>query len=195
MLKPGLTVKSGSSLMSYVDWSKTRAYSLGLGFVYLNLRGREKNGIVAPEDVAKTIDELKAALLAYRDPETDQRVVDDVYVTSEVHSGEFLKDESELIMGFHPSYRVSWKTTSGKIKLAEKDGEVVLGPTIEDNTSPWSGGHPSVALPAVRGLFFSSKPVELPEGGPRLLHIAPTVLSMLGVDVPPEMDLAPLKLK
>lgn len=194
-LKPGVSVKSGSSLMSYVDWSKTKAYAMGLGFVYLNLKGREKNGIVDPADADKTIEEIRTALMAWTDPATDEPVVDDVYVTSKIHSGPFLKDESEMIMGFSPTYRVSWKTTSGKIKLVEGDGGAVLGPVIEDNTSPWSGGHPSVAEPAVRGLFFSSKPVELPADGPNLLHIAPTVLSMLGVDVPPEMDLAPLKFK
>jgi len=195
VLKPGVSVTDGSSLMSYVDWSKTRAYSMGLGFVYLNLRGREKNGIVAPEDVDATVAELKAAMLAWTDPDTDKPVLDDVYVTSEIHSGDYLKDESELIMGFTPTYRVSWKTTSGKIKLVDGEGGAVLGPVVEDNTSPWSGGHPSVAEPAVRGLFFSSKAVELPEGGPRLLHIAPTVLSMLGVEIPAEMDLPPLKVK
>jgi len=191
-VRSGATVADGGSLMGYVDWSKTRAYGMGLGFVYLNLRGREHSGSVAPEDAAATIAELKAALMAYRDPETGVQVVQDVYVTSEIHSGEYLKDESELIMGFAPTYRVSWKTTSGKILLEETDGVVGLGPVLEDNTSPWSGGHPSVAESAVRGLFFSSRPVQLPPGGPNLLHIAPTVLSLLGVPVPPEMDLPPL---
>ena len=147
---------------------------------------------MAPEDAAKVLAEIKQAFLAYRDPETGAQVVDDVYLTSEIHSGEYLKDESELIMGFAPTYRVSWKTTSGKILLVDEDGVVGLGPVIEDNTSPWSGGHPSVAEPAVRGMFFSSRPVNLPEGGPSLLHIAPTVLAALGVPVPEEMDMPPL---
>jgi bisphosphoglycerate-independent phosphoglycerate mutase (AlkP superfamily) len=59
----------------------------------------------------------------------------------------------------------------------------------------WSGGHVSVALPHVTGTFFSSKPVELPAKGAHLLDIAPTVLSIMGVPVPEEMDNAPLKFK
>ena len=49
------------------------------------------------------------------------------------------------------------------------------------------------ALNQVRGLFFSSVPMDLPADGPNLLHIAPTVLDLLGVPVPEEMDKAPLK--
>ena len=42
-----------------IDWSRTRAYTFGLGGFYLNLRGREASGIVAPEDA----DALKAELI------------------------------------------------------------------------------------------------------------------------------------
>ncbi len=178
---------------AYVDWQNTRAYSMGLGFVYLNLRGREKYGIVRPEDRQAVLDELKQAMLDWRDPATGETVIEDMYQVDEIHSGEFLSKESDLIVGFKPTYRVSWRSTGGKIGLVDSADGVVIGPIIEDNDSPWSGGHPSVAEKHVRGLFFSSRSIDFPEGGPNLLHIAPTVLDLLGVPIPAELDLGPLK--
>ena len=164
-VKDGAKTSDASSPSRYADWEKTRAYSLGLGFVYLNLRGREKYGIVEPADVQATLDELKAAMLAWRDPATGEPVIEEVY------------------------------TTGGKIRLDSSADGAIVGPVVEDNDSPWSGGHPSVAEKHVRGLFFSSIPVELPEDGPNLLHISPTVLSLLGVPIPAEMDVQPLTFK
>ena len=195
-LKDGVKKSDGGARTvpsSYVDWQNTRAYSMGLGFVYLNLRGREKYGVVKMEEKQAVLDELKRAMLDWRDPKTGEPVIEDVYQVDEIHSGEFLDKESDLIVGFKPTYRISWRSTGGKIRLEEIGDDVVIGPIIEDNTSPWSGGHPSVAEKHVRGLFFSSRPIAFPEGGPNLLHIAPTVLDLLGVPIPVELDLPPLK--
>jgi predicted AlkP superfamily phosphohydrolase/phosphomutase len=195
-LKDGVKKSDGGARTvpsSYVDWQNTRAYSMGLGFVYLNLRGREKYGVVKIEEKQAVLDELKRAMLDWRDPKTGEPVIEDVYQVDEIHSGEFLDKESDLIVGFKPTYRISWRSTGGKIRLEEIGDDVVIGPIIEDNTSPWSGGHPSVAEKHVRGLFFSSRPIAFPEGGPNLLHIAPTVLDLLGVPIPVELDLPPLK--
>ena len=101
-----------------------------------------------------------------------------------------------MIPGFAPTYRVSWGTTMGDIKLKKGDGETwVSAPVIEPNKMNWSGGHVSVALPRVTGTFFCNRPLELPADGAHLLDIAPTVLSLKGVEIPAEMDRAPLVLK
>jgi len=122
-------------------------------------------------------------------------VVGDAYITAEVHEGPYLDREADLLIGFSEGYRVSWSTTQGGIRLAEaEDGSTVAGDLFSDNDSYWSGGHVSVSLDIVKGIFFANRPFILPEGGADLLHIAPTVLDLLGVDVPEEMDLAPLEL-
>lgn len=205
-LKPGVPTSAGGKLGDYVDWANTKAYALGLGGVYVNLRGREPNGIVAPEDKDAVVEEIRRALLDYRDPRTGEAVASHAYVTAELHQGDHLDGEPDVMTGFAPTYRVSWGTTGGGALLRSVDNPqagvdgapekiTVMGPAVVDNDSPWSGGHPSVAGEHVKGLFFSSQPMALPAGGPDLLHIAPTVLSLLGVAVPPEMDLAPLELK
>jgi predicted AlkP superfamily phosphohydrolase/phosphomutase len=62
-----LAVRPGASkqdvMLGFVDWSRTKAYALGLGGIYLNLAGRERDGIVAPADAPALLAEIKAKLL------------------------------------------------------------------------------------------------------------------------------------
>ena len=50
-----------------VDWSKTKAYAMGLGDIYVNLKGREGKGIVAPGAEYEAVrDEIKRKLVDAR---------------------------------------------------------------------------------------------------------------------------------
>jgi predicted AlkP superfamily phosphohydrolase/phosphomutase len=193
-MKSGTTARTKSFLL-FVDWAKTRVYSLGMGFLYVNMQGREAKGTVPPSEADALMAEVREKLLQARDPQNGAQVCKNVYVTKEVHSGPFLDRESDMLIGFAPTYRVSWSSTSGGIHMVKEGGKDVLGPVFTDNDSPWSGGHISVNLPDVAGVFFSNKKVDVPEEGVRALQIAPTVLSLTGVDVPSEMDLGPLTVR
>lgn len=190
-LKPDLDLSMHDAL-AFVDWSRTRAYALGLGMIFLNLAGRERDGIVKPEDAPQLLDAITRDLLATRDK--DKRVVRSVYRTSQIHSGPYVAMESDLMTGFEAGYRVGWSTTTGGIHLEHgANGGWIPGASIEVNNSNWSGDHVSVAEDLVRGIFFCNRKVEIPKEGVNLLHIAPTVLSTLGVPPPPEYDVPPLK--
>src|SRR5262249_55120714 len=92
-----------------VDWSRTKAYAMGLGQIYVNLKGREARGIVAPgEESTRVQDDLIAQLLAMTDPKTGAHMVDAVYKSADVYSGEFIKNAAELQVGLAEGYRVSW---------------------------------------------------------------------------------------
>lgn len=58
-----------------VDWTKTRAVCQRSCHIYINLKGRDPDGIVEPEDYKKTVDELIGDLYNYRHPDTGKRVV------------------------------------------------------------------------------------------------------------------------
>ncbi len=189
---PGLTTKNDEALQ-FVDWSKTRAYAVGLGFIYLNLAGREPKGIVARDDARPLMEEIRAKLLAARDPENGQPICAEVYFPRDIHSGNFLGLEADIIPGFQPPYRVGWSTSSGGLDTVDQDGVVRPGPVCSDNRSNWSGDHVSMALSQVLGVFFSNRKVVVPPEGVRALQIAPTALRLLGVPVPAEMDLPPLE--
>jgi len=192
-VKPGLSRANTKMVTSYVDWSRTRAYSVGLGMVYANLKGRESQGIVEPAELPELLASISRDFLAEVDPQSGQRLGRVAHVTGQIHDGPFLDREADLMLGFEAGYRVSWSTTAGGLEV-EKDesGGWVPAAFVSDNDKTWSGDHVSVDPELVQGMFFSSLELALPEGGLDLRHVAPTVLSLLGVPVPPECDLPPL---
>ena len=182
-----LKAKEQGRFLSFVDWTRTRAYAVGLGMIFVNQRGRERSGIVDPADVPALLEEISRDLLATRDG--DRPVVRNVHRMSGIHSGPHLGLESDLMVGLEAGYRVGWSTTMGGMQLvAAEGGGFRPGPAIEDNTNNWSGDHVSVAQELVSGIFFCNRKVAIPADGIDLLHIAPTVLGLLGVPVPPEFD-------
>lgn len=184
--------KADSRALLFVDWPRTKAYAVGLGGIYLNLKGRERDGTVDPEDAPALLSEIRSKLLALEDG--GRRAVRDAYVIAEIHSGPHLDQEPDLMAGFEATWRVSWATTLGDVQLVEgpKPGTYVAGGVFEDNRLNWSGDHVSVAADLVPGVFFSNRKVVIPEGGVDLLHIAPTALSVLGVASPGAYDRPPL---
>ena len=104
----------GGQFWENVDWSRTRAYAMGLGQIYFNLRGREAKGIVSPgAEAAALADEMRTRLLALTDPDDGAPIVRAVYKRDDVYSGEFLQNASELQVGMEDGYRVSWQTALG----------------------------------------------------------------------------------
>jgi len=157
-----------------VDWTKTRAYALGLNGLYLNLQGRERDGIVEPADRDTLLDQISAKLLAMRDPETGEPVVAKVYRSDQVYTGAHVGAAPDLIIGYHRGYRVSWGTTLGD----------VAGTILSNNDSAWSADH-CIAAEEVPGVIFSNRAIT--RQSPSLIDLAPTILKAFRVDVPASM--------
>ena len=92
----------------YVDWRITRAYGLGLNGLYLNLRTRERDGIVSPSDRDALLEELTEKLLALRDPLDGEPVIAKVYRSDDVYAGPRADTAPDLIIGYNRGYRASW---------------------------------------------------------------------------------------
>lgn len=190
-IEDGVGRAKGGMLSTYVDWSKTRAYSLGLGMIFVNTVGPESGvGIVDPKDKDALLREIAGKLLADTDAKTGKPFVKSAQVIADIHKGDFQSLEADMMVGFEAGYRISWASTGGGISL---DGQGELNPTIDDNKKNWSGDHVSVDTELVKGIFFCNRKVEVPASGVDLLHVAPTALAAAGVAVPPQMDLPPLK--
>lgn len=182
-------------VFKYLDFSKTKAYSLGLGKIYINVKGREKQGIVEPADQEAVEREIAQKLEAAIDPNTQKPFVKRAYLAREIYPdrGKGLKpgerDNSEdIILGFHEGYRVSWDSTLGGTLFNLNDRmELVPKPFIEPNLEKWSGDHCSVDPSVVTGIFFSTARFNLPPDTrvPDVRHCAPTILQYFGVPVPP----------
>jgi predicted AlkP superfamily phosphohydrolase/phosphomutase len=166
-------------LLQRVDWSKTQAYAVGFGGIYLNLAGREARGIVRKEDVPRLKREIIEKLKLLRDPERPGSPVSEVYDRDKAYKGPYVPDAPDLVVGFAPGYRVAWETVTGGF------GEAVLS----DNTRPWGGDH-NMNPPEVPGMLFCNRPIDFDR--PHITDIAPTVLDLFGVPIPAHMDGKPI---
>lgn len=162
-------------LLQRVDWSRTQAYAVGFGGIYLNLVGREARGIVRPEDAARLKQEIAGKLKQLQDPLRSGSPISEVYDRDQAYRGPYVPDAPDLVVGFAPGYRVAWETITGGF------GEAILS----DNTRPWSGDH-NMNPPEVPGMFFCNRPIDRER--PHITDIAPTVLDLFGVPIPPHMD-------
>ena len=163
-------------IVDVVDWSRTRAYSFGyIGQIYINLQGREPQGIVAPgAEYEAVVDEIVARLWELEDPETGERVVDAVFRKEELYHGPHA-DEG-------PDINVIVKDMSYISHLGlEFTGDAVFGPAVNYET----GTHRLYGMliawgPGVR----RAHTVE----GAEIIDLAPTILHLLDVPVPEDMD-------
>lgn len=160
-----------------VDWSKTRAYALGLGQIYVNLQGREKHGIVKPgAEYQALVKEIQEKLVAYVDEETGEHPVAHVFSRDEAY-GTY---DPELIPDMIPSnsegYRVGWQDSLGGI------GKTIVEPNLEI----WSGDHCSVYPPIVEGILFSN--FKLNAQGAYMGDVMPTILGLYNVKPTTKLD-------
>ncbi|MBI4169207.1 MAG: alkaline phosphatase family protein [Acidobacteria bacterium] len=154
----------------YVDWSRTRAYAMGLGNIYINLMAREPKGSVLPgREYEEVREALARRLEALVDPETGERPVARVYTREEIYSGFDPSLVPDLRAANSGHYRIGWQTALGEVPPR----------VFEDNLKLWSGDHCSNDPSLVPGVLFSN--VKLGPAAPAISDIHPTVLALLGV--------------
>ncbi len=169
-----IAVKEGaggdaSEPFANLDWSRTRAYGLGLNGLYLNMRGREHEGIVEPGPQADALlREIREKLLEVRDPKDGSRVITRIDLASEVYQGPYARTGPDALVGYNRGYRAGWKTILGAFPAE----------VLEDNTNPWSGDH-CIDFTKVPGVLLSNRRIEAQ--APALTDIAPTILSEFGI--------------
>src|SRR5262249_15236649 len=135
------------SILHDVDWSQTVAYGLGINGLYLNLKGREPEGIVDPGDQREALlMELKGRLEAVTD-ENGQRVIRTVYRADKIYSGDATELAPDLIVGYCRGYRASWETVAGELTPE----------IIAPNKNAWSADHCADAL-EVPGVLYCNRP-------------------------------------
>jgi predicted AlkP superfamily phosphohydrolase/phosphomutase len=148
-----MTLKAGQpsseSLFSNVDWTRSRAYAIGLNGIYLNIKGRERLGIVRAEQIDQVASEISTKLRDFVDPDNGMPVVLSIYRAEELYSGNELKDAPDLIIGYAEGFRASWQTALGGVPM----------PIVEDNLKNWSGDH-CVDPSLVPGVLFTSFPLN-----------------------------------
>ena len=152
----------------------------GLGQVYVNLKGREKQGIVSEAEYSDLLEEVRQCLLRLRDPADGAKVILSVARGDEIYYGDETAGMPDLVVGFAPGYRVSWQTCLGGMPKG----------VVVDNKRRWSGDHCSLDPAHTKGTLLCNRALYVKEAS--ILDIAPTVLKYLEVEVPENMDGKPL---
>jgi predicted AlkP superfamily phosphohydrolase/phosphomutase len=158
-----------------VDWTRTRAYGIGINGLYINLAGREINGIVAPgAEQEQLLAELKTRLEQVTDPLDGNRAIKTADRSDEVYHGDMTRIGPDIVVGYYAGWRGSNECALGKIPVK----------VFEDNLLKWSGDH-CIAASEVPGILMANRPVL--KKNPALLDMAPTILNLFGLELPDEM--------
>ncbi|MFC1814559.1 alkaline phosphatase family protein [Thermodesulfobacteriota bacterium] len=169
-----LVLKEGAELdaewFANVDWSNTKAYAYGLTGIFLNIRGRERDGIINPGEERTALQgEIGRKLENLKDKKNGKNPIRRVLTSQEALKGPYTAEAPDLLVCFRSGYRNSWNSAIGKI----------TDKIIEDNTRSWSGDH-SIDPVLVPGVFFSNWKLE--NKTPAIEDIAPTVLDLFGLE-------------
>jgi predicted AlkP superfamily phosphohydrolase/phosphomutase len=173
VLKNG--ARTGKIAAGDVDWTKTRAYGIGFNSVYLNLAGREAEGIVPPGQAGAVAADLARQLATFTDPRSGKRIVRRVFRGEDVFRGERVHEAPDLVVGYDVGYGASDLTTLGEVTDA----------VVADNTSRWSGNHlmdPEV----VPGVVLSNRTIT--GEGHDLVDVTATILTWYGLSANPGMS-------
>jgi len=159
-----------------VDWSRTRAYTMGLNGLYLNLKGREREGIIEPGADADALkEELRRALDGLVDPASGRTGITGVFDCDAVYAGPYVDNAPDLLVGYGDGFRASWDSVMGK----------VTSQIFEDNLRAWSGDH-CIDPRLVPGVLFCN--YKISDEKPAIVDVAPTILKLFGLALPGHLD-------
>lgn len=179
-LKSQRKTRADDSSLHQVNWANTLAYSEGPdGNIYINLKGREPQGIVDPGDQERVLREIETRLLRLKDPDTDEAVVGTIHRREDLYHGPFMAEAPDLIIEWR-DYLYHTRPMASERRLG------VFSPP-----QPWPGGLEHSAHHRPEGILILSGP-HFQRGkeiaGAEIVDLAPTILHLLGLPVPRDMD-------
>lgn len=166
--------RAAEGFLQGIDWSRTRAYALGLSSVYLNLAGRESQGIVSAADSARLQTELRDLMLTLRTPEGGPLFRD--ITPRDAFRGEAMDAAPDLVLGYAEGYQNSKNCARGAV------GDALFTP----NRDKWSGEHAASAAADLPGIFYCSR--KLDQQSPHIQDFGPAILRHFGRDIPSEYE-------
>ena len=174
---------------SKIDWEQTLAYSEETPYyptIWLNLKGREPEGIISVDEREAILERIINALYRWKDPFTDEMVVRTVYRREEIYHGLYVERAPDLIIDYNEPGGFSYLS---RPSYTSKDGVVIRKLTKKEMESARfqskSGSHRNHGIFIAHGNRIKS---GHPLKGVDILDLAPTILHLLGLPVPSEMD-------
>jgi predicted AlkP superfamily phosphohydrolase/phosphomutase len=188
-LFPEMRRKSELAYSSFtaIDWSRTKAYCSEVlaapPSILINLKGVKPEGIVDPKDYDALVNEIIVRIGELKDPRDGKPVIKKVWRRSEIFHGPFAEETADLILDW-------WSEDSlfsTQPSFPEDTGEpaLVIREHKPSDTSEWGGTHRLFGILVARSPIFQS---DLELENARLIDVSPTILHLLGVPVPEDMD-------
>jgi predicted AlkP superfamily phosphohydrolase/phosphomutase len=161
-----------------IDWANTKAFAYGyMGSVVLNVRGRERDGIVDPgEDYDQVCAEITRRLLQLRDPESGEPIVTAVHRRDALFRGPEIEKVPDLIVEFAGD---AW---AGKANLRDRNPQV--WDTLAPSGIPLQGAHRTEGIVALSGPSTrAGAPISA-----NIEDIASTILYLSDAPVPVDLE-------
>lgn len=159
-----------------VDWNRTRAYATTFG-ININLEGREPQGIVKSDEYDGLCEALRGYLYRLTDPETGKRIVEKVYRRDEIYTGPYLYDAPDIVYIFkRPFYHAKKDLFPSAVFEGISRREIVTANHLNHTST---------------GIFLAKGPdIRTSErlDGIHITDIAPTILYLMGLPIPKNMD-------
>jgi predicted AlkP superfamily phosphohydrolase/phosphomutase len=189
MLFPKLLQKTENaySAFSSIDWSRTKAYCSEVlaspPSIWINLRGVKPHGTVDPSEYDTLVNFIREKLTELTDPRTGKPVINQVYRRDEIFHGPFANEGADLVLDWW-SENSLFSTQPSFPEDTDKPALVIREHKPSEN-SEWGGTHRLDGILVAQSPAFAAG-VEIEN--PHLIDIAPTLLHLLGVPIPQDMD-------
>ena len=163
-------LKDNPGFFGNVDWSRTRAYALGLNGLYTNLKGREKDGVVEPSARETLLNELSTRLLGVIDPVTGKPAITRVYRSDQVYSMAGVED-------IRAQSRRRLRQGHARLGRIRARGDAAGGHRRQHQSLEWQWCMDHETVP---GVLLSSRVLKRPAQA--LQHLAAALLAESGID-------------
>ena len=160
-----------------VSWKDTVAYSYSLAGVYLNLSGREPEGVVGENEYEGLREEIMEALAELKDPETGDLVVENVYKKEKVYAGPHLEDAPDILIDYKDPYQDSHSEPAPQHESV-----------FNEPSSFFTSTHTNDGIFIAHGPDIKNSGKLSLEKQISLMDITPTVLQLLGNPIPENVD-------
>jgi len=167
---------------SEIDWNSTKAYGFGMyGNIYLNLKGREPQGVVEPGvEADELISEIITRLECLQDPDTGEKIVERVYRGKELYHGDYVKNAPDMI--------IKWKDYSYYTSVNSQVNKKELFGSCQNIDS---SEYRHVGTHRLNGVFMATGNMikkDVMTENAKIIDVAPTILYLLGQAIPDDMD-------
>jgi len=187
----GMGLKWESKMrFSCIDWKHTKAYAEETPYypnVRINLRGREPDGIIEKSEYQEIVNKILSLLDNWMDPETGAKIIKKAHKREDLYNGEYIEKASDIIISWNCNDDYSYIFRPSLLSKTKNPLETLTRKEIEkyDFMLNRTGSHRDEGVLIMAGDQINTR-AHL--SNPHIMDLAPTILFLLGIPIPLDMD-------